>query len=82
MTVDGDSARGSVELPIVFEGPPDIVHGGFLAVFFDCVIQHHNCELGVAGKTTDLRREARGKRPRRAGNHKTGIGHHRQDAEQ
>ena len=54
MTVDGDTARGSVEFPIVYEGPPGIVHGGFLAVFFDCVIQHHNCEVGVAGKTTDL----------------------------
>jgi hypothetical protein len=54
VTVDGDLARGSVEFPIVYEGPPGIVHGGFLAVFFDCVIQHHNCELGVAGKTTDL----------------------------
>jgi hypothetical protein len=55
LTVDGDVARGSVEFPVVYEGPPGIVHGGFLAVFFDCVIQHHNCELGVAGKTTDLR---------------------------
>ena len=25
---------------------PGIVHGGFLAVFFDCVIQHHNCDVG------------------------------------
>ena len=40
--------------PIAFEGPPGVVHGGFLAVFFDCVIQHHNCDLGVAGKTTSL----------------------------
>ena len=30
------------------------MHGGFLAVFFDCVVQHHNCEVGVAGKTTSL----------------------------
>ena len=27
----------------------------FLAVFFDCVVQHHNCDVGVAGKTTSLR---------------------------
>ena len=40
---------------------PGIVHGGFLAVFFDCVIQHHNCDVGVAGKTTDL--ELRYRRP-------------------
>jgi hypothetical protein len=31
-----------------------LVHGGFLAVFFDSVIQHHNCDVGVAGKTTSL----------------------------
>ena len=54
ITVDEAGAHGSVEFPVVFEGPPGIVHGGFLAVFFDCVIQHHNCDVGVAGKTTDL----------------------------
>ena len=46
--------RGTVEFPIVYEGPPGIVHGGFLAVFFDSVVQHHNCDVGVAGKTTRL----------------------------
>jgi hypothetical protein len=25
-----------------------------LAVFFDCAIQHHNCDYGTAGKTTAL----------------------------
>lgn len=52
--VDGDRATGTVRFPIAFEGPPGIVHGGFLAVFFDSVIQHHNCDVGVAGKTTSL----------------------------
>jgi hypothetical protein len=52
--VDGGNAHGSVEFPIAYEGPPGIVHGGFLAVFFDCVVQHHNCEVGLAGKTTAL----------------------------
>jgi acyl-coenzyme A thioesterase PaaI-like protein len=52
--VDGDHATGSVSFPLPYEGPPGIVHGGFLAVFFDCVVQHHNCEVGVAGKTTSL----------------------------
>ncbi len=52
--VDGDVANGSVTFPIVYEGPPGIVHGGVLATFFDCVVQHHNCDLGVAGKTTSL----------------------------
>ncbi len=52
--VEGRAARGTVEFPIAYEGPPGIVHGGFLAVFFDCVVQHHNCDVGVAGKTTSL----------------------------
>jgi acyl-coenzyme A thioesterase PaaI-like protein len=52
--VDGDRAAGTVTFPLAFEGPPGIVHGGFLAVFFDSVIQHHNCDVGVAGKTTSL----------------------------
>jgi acyl-coenzyme A thioesterase PaaI-like protein len=52
--VDGDRAVGTVRFPIVYEGPPGIVHGGFLALFFDSVVQHHNCELGLAGKTTSL----------------------------
>jgi hypothetical protein len=54
ITVDGDEAHGTVTFPIAYEGPPGLVHGGFLAVFFDAVIQHHNCDLGTAGKTTSL----------------------------
>jgi hypothetical protein len=50
----GDRAEGEVEFPICYEGPPGIVHGGFLAVFFDCVLQQLNCDLGVAGKTTNI----------------------------
>lgn len=52
--VDGTRAIGTVTFPIVYEGPPGLVHGGFLAVFFDSVVQHHNCDAGVAGKTTSL----------------------------
>jgi len=51
---DAARAHGSVLFPIAYEGPPGLVHGGFVAVFFDCVVQHHNCEVGVAGKTTSL----------------------------
>lgn len=61
ITVSGDHASGTVSFPLAFEGPPGVVHGGFLAVFFDCVIQHHNCDVGVAGKTTAL--EVRFRRP-------------------
>ncbi len=54
IAVDGDRATGTVTFPLAYEGPPGIVHGGFLALFFDCAVQHHNCDVGVAGKTTSL----------------------------
>jgi len=54
MQVDGNRASGTVAFPIVYEGPPGLVHGGFLALFFDSVVQQHNCDLGLAGKTTSL----------------------------
>ena len=47
-------AEGEVEFPIIYEGPPGIVHGGFLALVFDCVLQQLNCDLGLAGKTATL----------------------------
>lgn len=52
--VDGNRAAGTVAFPLLYEGPPGLVHGGFLALFFDQVIQHHNCDVGQAGKTTRL----------------------------
>jgi hypothetical protein len=54
LEVEGDAARGRVTFPIAYEGPPGLVHGGFLGLFFDCVVQHHNCDVGVAGKTTSM----------------------------
>jgi hypothetical protein len=52
--VERATAGGEVEFPICYEGPPGIVHGGFLAVFFDSVLQQLNCDLGLAGKTAEL----------------------------
>jgi hypothetical protein len=52
--IDADSAAGRVSFPVVYEGPPGLVHGGFLAVFFDCVIQHQNCATELSGKTRSL----------------------------
>lgn len=52
--IEPETASGKVSFPIVFEGPPGLVHGGFLALFFDCVIQHHNCAVGRSGKTRSL----------------------------
>jgi hypothetical protein len=52
--LDAEKADGSVCFPLVYEGPPGLVHGGFLGVFFDSVIQHHNCVTGLSGKTRSL----------------------------
>ena len=52
--LDAEKATGDVCFPLVYEGPPGLVHGGFLGVFFDCVIQHHNCITGLSGKTRSL----------------------------
>lgn len=54
LTCADDRAEGEVTFPIVYEGPPGVVHGGFLALFFDCVLQQLNCDMGLAGKTTRL----------------------------
>ncbi|MFC3960729.1 PaaI family thioesterase [Nocardia jiangsuensis] len=53
-TIDPASATGRVTFPVNFEGPPGLVHGGFLGVFFDCVVQQHSCAAGVTGKTKSL----------------------------
>lgn len=49
--IDTDAASGTVRFPVPYEGPPGLVHGGFLGVFFDCVAQHHNCAVRASGKT-------------------------------
>ena len=49
-----DAASGRVTFPLVFEGPPGLVNGGFLAVFFDCVTQHQSCAVEKTGKTRSL----------------------------
>ncbi|OBK90511.1 hypothetical protein [Mycolicibacter sinensis] len=52
--LDAETASGRVTFPLVYEGPPGLVHGGFLGVFFDCVTQHHSCAAGLAGRTRSL----------------------------
>jgi hypothetical protein len=52
--VSGSLAHGTVAFPLTFEGPPGIVHGGFLSLFFDVIVQHHNCEVGTSGKTVSI----------------------------
>jgi acyl-coenzyme A thioesterase PaaI-like protein len=52
--LDAETASGTATFPLVFEGPPGLVHGGFLAVFFDCVTQHQNCAVARTGRTRSL----------------------------
>lgn len=52
--LDADTATGSVTFPLLYEGPPGLVHGGFLGVFFDCIMQHQNCVTGLSGKTRSM----------------------------
>lgn len=47
-----DDAEGSVNFPLAFEGPPGSVHGGVLGLFFDCVVQQHNCLGGYPSGMT------------------------------
>jgi hypothetical protein len=49
-----DDASGTVTFPLVYEGPPGSVHGGFLGVFFDCIVAQHNCATRLAGKTRSM----------------------------
>ena len=49
-----ETASGSVTFPVAYEGPPGLVHGGFLAVFFDSVTQHQSCAARLTGKTRSL----------------------------
>ncbi|GAC1396082.1 MAG: hypothetical protein NVSMB60_03890 [Mycobacterium sp.] len=52
--LDGEKASGRVTFPLVYEGPPGLVNGGFLAVFFDCVTQQQSCAAARTGKTRSL----------------------------
>jgi hypothetical protein len=54
IAVADDRAEGTITFPVVYEGPPGVVHGGFVAVFFDCILQHLSCDMGRAGKTRNL----------------------------
>lgn len=52
--LDAETASGRVIFPVPYEGPPGLVHGGFLAVFFDSVTQHQSCAARLTGKTRSL----------------------------
>jgi len=46
--------RGRLVLDIAWEGPPDHVHGGYVAHLFDCVMGQHNLNVGIPGMTGTL----------------------------
>ena len=52
--LDAGKAHGRITFPLVHEGPPGLVHGGFLGVFFDAVIQQQSCAVGLSGKTRSM----------------------------
>jgi hypothetical protein len=52
--VEAESAAGRITFPIAYEGPPGLVHGGFLGVFIDCVVQHHNLATATSGMTRSM----------------------------
>jgi hypothetical protein len=52
--LDDETATGRVTFPVVYEGPPGLVNGGFLAVFFDCITQPQSCAARRTGKTRSL----------------------------
>lgn len=52
--LDDETASGRVTFPLVYEGPPGLVNGGFLAVFFDCITQQQSCAARRTGKTRSL----------------------------
>ena len=52
--LDDETATGRVTFPVVYEGPPGLVNGGFLAVFLDCITQHQSCAARRTGKTRSL----------------------------
>jgi hypothetical protein len=52
--LDDNEASGRVTFPVIYEGPPGLVNGGFLAVFFDCITQHQSCAAERTGKTRSL----------------------------
>ena len=54
LQTDEGVTRGSVNLDIVWEGPPGYVHGGYVAHLFDCIMGQHNLNVGIPGMTGTL----------------------------
>jgi acyl-coenzyme A thioesterase PaaI-like protein len=52
--LDDGSVEGSVTLRAIHEGPPDAVHGGWVATVLDQLLGHANAAAGVPSYTVEL----------------------------
>lgn len=53
-TLDDGSVVGEVTLRMIHEGPPAVVHGGWVATLLDQLLGHANAAAGVGGFTAEL----------------------------
>ncbi len=51
---EGNVVRGSLELGLEYEGPPDCIHGGVVSMIFDQLLGHANGANGTYGMTAKL----------------------------
>lgn len=54
LTTSDSVTTGRVNLDIAWEGPPDCVHGGYVAHLVDCIMGQHNLNVGIPGMTGTL----------------------------
>ncbi len=54
---------GTVRFGAGYEGPPGYVHGGFVALFFDGILGHHNVVREIPAMTGTLKIRFRGPTP-------------------
>jgi acyl-coenzyme A thioesterase PaaI-like protein len=52
--LDDGSVRGEVTMRPIHEGPPGVVHGGWVATLLDQLLGHANAAAGVGGFTAEL----------------------------
>jgi acyl-coenzyme A thioesterase PaaI-like protein len=54
LTFDGRAIRGTVEMGVEFTGPPDLVHGGFVATVLDHALGIYLSRIGRPSVTASL----------------------------
>jgi acyl-coenzyme A thioesterase PaaI-like protein len=53
-TLDDGSVQGEATMRPIHEGPPAVVHGGWVATLLDQLLGHANAAAGVGGFTAEL----------------------------